>query len=58
MIVHTGGGYHYNTLMAILYYELGRRNLYILHRLDRLTSGLVILAKDKRKTTKFHEESM
>lgn len=47
MIVHTGGGYHYNTLMAILYYEMGYKNLYILHRIDRLTSGVVILAKKK-----------
>jgi 23S rRNA-/tRNA-specific pseudouridylate synthase len=37
---------------------MGYKNLYILHRLDRLTSGLVILAKSRHKTTKFHEESM
>lgn len=57
MIVHTGGGYHYNTLLAILHYELGYKSLYILHRIDRLTSGVVIMAKNKGKTAKFHEES-
>ena len=57
MIVHTGGGYHYNTLLAILYYEMEKKNLFILHRLDRLTSGIIILAKGKEKSIKFHEES-
>ena len=47
MIVHTGGGYHYNTLMGILYFEHGYRNLHVLHRLDRLTSGLLLFAKRK-----------
>ena len=23
VVVHTGGGYHYNTLLAILHYEMG-----------------------------------
>lgn len=57
MIVHSGGGYHYNTLMALLYYEMGYKSLYVLHRIDRLTSGVVIMAKNKGKTVKFHEES-
>ena len=55
MVVHTGGGYHYNTLMAILDYDMGYKNLYILHRIDRLTSGIVIISKIREKTTKFHE---
>lgn len=58
MIVHTGGGYHYNTLLAILHYEHGYKGLYVLHRIDRLTSGVVIFAKNKGKTSKFHEESL
>lgn len=44
--------------MAILHYEMGYKGLYVLHRIDRLTSGVVILAKRKEKTGKFHEESM
>lgn len=58
MIVHTGGGYHYNTLLAILNYEMGKTNLYVLHRLDRLTSGIILFAKNKEKSIKFHEESI
>ena len=54
MIVHTGGGYHHNTLMAILYYEMKKNKLYVLHRLDRLTSGILLFAKNKEKSTKFH----
>ena len=54
MIVHTGGGYHFNTLLAILHYEMDKKKLYILHRLDRLTSGIVILAKNKEKSLLFH----
>jgi tRNA pseudouridine synthase 9 len=48
MIVHTGGGYHFNTLMGVLYYEHGKRGLYTLHRLDRLTSGLLLFSKSKQ----------
>jgi 23S rRNA-/tRNA-specific pseudouridylate synthase len=36
---------------------MGLHQLYVLHRLDRLTSGLVILGRVKDKTIKFHEES-
>jgi 23S rRNA-/tRNA-specific pseudouridylate synthase len=50
MPVHPCGGYHQNSLMNIL--ELERQpptlpqKLYTIHRLDRLTSGLVVLAKN------------
>ena len=54
LIVHTGGGHHYNTVENILKYEHHYNNLHILHRLDKLTSGLLILAKDKQKVKLFH----
>ena len=57
MIVHTGGGHHFNTLMAIMHYELGYKDLHVLHRLDKCTSGVLFFAKDKLKVAKFHEES-
>ena len=57
MTFHTGGGFHYNTLINILEIEKGYKDLYILHRLDRLTSGLIILGKDKSKPFIFHEEN-
>lgn len=47
MIVHTGGGYHYNCLTSILHFEHNLKDLYVLHRLDRLTSGLLLFSKNK-----------
>ncbi|CAD8210485.1 unnamed protein product [Paramecium octaurelia] len=55
MIVHTGGGYHYNCLSAILHFEHGLKDLYVLHRLDRLTSGLLIFSKNRLLAQKFHD---
>ncbi len=45
--IHACGGYHRNALMSLLEEEgkAGRKKLYTIHRLDRLTSGLVLLAK-------------
>lgn len=54
IIVHTGGGHHYNTIESLLKYEYNYNNLYILHRLDKCTSGLLIFAKDKQKVALFH----
>lgn len=44
--IHACGAYHRNSLMAILGYETRLGKLYTIHRLDRLTSGLVVLAKN------------
>ena len=41
--VHACGGYHVQSLMNLLEPQFGK--LYTIHRLDRLTSGLVILGK-------------
>jgi 23S rRNA-/tRNA-specific pseudouridylate synthase len=52
MPVHPCGGYHQNSLMNILELEqqppptVLPQKLYTIHRLDRLTSGLVVLAKN------------
>lgn len=43
--IHPCGGYHQNSLMKILEKEEKYAKLYTIHRLDRLTSGLVILGK-------------
>ena len=48
--VHPCGGYHQNSLIPLLERTLynekeDTKNLFTVHRLDRLTSGLVILAK-------------
>ena len=42
--VHPCGGYHQNSLIELLQKDFGK--LYTIHRLDRLTSGLVLLGKN------------
>lgn len=44
MPVHSGGRYHRNTLLYILE-EMGYRDLKTIHRLDAVTSGLIVLAR-------------
>ena len=46
MPMHQGGRYYKNTLTYILS-EMGAEGLSIVHRLDAVTSGLVILAKNR-----------
>ncbi|KAF5357738.1 hypothetical protein D9757_011955 [Collybiopsis confluens] len=41
--VHASGRYHRNTLVAILMSDFGYEKIYTVNRLDRLTSGLMIL---------------
>lgn len=45
MPVHSGGRYHKNTLLAILE-ERGYPDLKTVHRLDAVTSGLILLARN------------
>lgn len=45
MPMHPCGSYHFNTLTSILRHEFGYNDLRQVHRLDKLTSGLVLLAK-------------
>uniref|UniRef100_A0A7S3NJP0 Pseudouridine synthase RsuA/RluA-like domain-containing protein n=1 Tax=Aureoumbra lagunensis TaxID=44058 RepID=A0A7S3NJP0_9STRA len=54
--MHPCGSYHFNTLSALLRYELGRsENLKQVHRLDRLTSGLVLFAKNQKMARQLSE---
>lgn len=46
MPMHQGGRYYKNTLSYILN-EMGFSETYIVHRLDSVTSGLVLLAKNR-----------
>lgn len=46
MPMHPGGRYFKNTLAAILE-ELGYKDLKIIHRLDAVTSGIVLFGKNK-----------
>ena len=59
MPMHAGGRYNKNSLQYILR-ERGYEGLRIVHRLDAVTSGLVVMAKNKemaRACSKAFEES-
>ncbi|CAF3401946.1 unnamed protein product [Rotaria socialis] len=47
--VHPCGKYRFNTVLAILNYEYQLSNLRTVHRLDRMTSGILIMAKSAAK---------
>eukprot|EP00127_Corallochytrium_limacisporum_P003480 Clim_evm108s149 gene=Clim_evmTU108s149 len=44
--IHATGKYKHNTLLGILEHENGLKNIRTVHRLDRLTSGLMVLARN------------
>lgn len=54
MPVHPGGRYNRNTLIAILG-DMNYRDLKIVHRLDAVTSGLVLFARNKETARKAME---
>ncbi len=46
--VHSGGSFHHNTIVGQLERQ-GRGALWVVHRLDRVTSGVLVLAKTKAR---------
>ena len=57
--MHPCGAYRFNSLEYILKHEPlapGQPQLFLVHRLDRLTSGLVILAKSKQVAARVSAE--
>lgn len=54
--VHPCGRYRHNSLLFILAKDYGLKELYSVHRLDRLTSGLLIFAKTVRKSQEINEQ--
>merc|ERR1712142_1279064 len=48
--VHPCGRFRYNTVTMILSHEMGYKNVRTIHRLDRATSGVLILVKNFAKT--------
>ncbi|RKO91316.1 pseudouridine synthase, partial [Blyttiomyces helicus] len=49
--VHPTGRYHHNTLLHVLRSEeYGFKDLYPVNRLDRLTSGITLIARTKKKS--------
>ena len=51
--VHPAGVFYHNTLLTLLQNRLGRK-LHLLHRLDRETSGVVLLAKEPAIAARMH----
>eukprot|EP00005_Dracoamoeba_jomungandri_P011707 CAMPEP_0174266968 /NCGR_PEP_ID=MMETSP0439-20130205/32007_1 /TAXON_ID=0 /ORGANISM="Stereomyxa ramosa, Strain Chinc5" /LENGTH=317 /DNA_ID=CAMNT_0015354241 /DNA_START=429 /DNA_END=1379 /DNA_ORIENTATION=- len=51
--VHPSGRYRHNTVLFILAKEHSFLNLFPVHRLDRLTSGVLILAKSPQAASSF-----
>lgn len=62
MPVHPSGAYRFNSLLQILGHEPAvptqPEKLYLVHRLDRVTSGLVLLAKSSESAKSITEEIM
>jgi len=56
MPVHMCGSYLFNTVINLLRYVYDRPNLYSVHRLDKLTSGLLVLAKSSDLALKFQKD--
>ncbi|XP_052183542.1 RNA pseudouridine synthase 7 [Diospyros lotus] len=54
--VHPCGQYRKNTVVGILQAEHGLASLFPIHRLDRLVSGLLILARSASKADQFRQQ--
>jgi RluA family pseudouridine synthase len=54
--VHPCGKYRHNTVMFMLAETHGIKNIHILYRLDRLTSGLLIFGKTLSKVQEIEEQ--
>lgn len=56
MPVHASGAYHRNTLLYILQCDHDEYELHPLHRLDRMTSGVVVFARDAETASLVSQE--
>ena len=54
--VHPCGRYRHNTVVFILAKEQGLKNLRTIHRLDRLTSGLLLFGRNPRKAREMEQQ--
>ena len=54
--VHVCAGYQFNTLQRILMDEYGYKDIKVLHRLDKHTSGVVLFAKNKYAAERFRKK--
>lgn len=56
MPVHPCGLYYNNSVLNILSNEYKKSNLHVIHRLDRLTSGVLMFAKSSEKSRDMHND--
>lgn len=54
MPMHQGGRYYKNTALHILY-EMGYKDVKIVHRLDSVTSGLVLFARNRKEAAELQK---
>lgn len=54
--VHSAGKYRLNTILGILSKEYSHEDLFSVHRLDRMTSGVLILAKNSKKAAELSQK--
>lgn len=54
--VHPCGRYRHNTIVFLLGKEHGLRNLHTIHRLDRLTSGVLMFSKSGAKAKQIEDQ--
>jgi 23S rRNA-/tRNA-specific pseudouridylate synthase len=54
--VHPCGRYRHNTVVFILAKEQGFKNLRTIHRLDRLTSGLLLFGRNPKKAREMEQQ--
>ena len=54
--VHPCGRYRHNTVVFILAKEYNLKNLRTIHRLDRLTSGLLMFGRNPRKAREMEQQ--
>lgn len=51
MPVHPSGAYYKNSMLYILQHEMHLWPLHLIHRLDRVTSGIILLAKNSKSAS-------
>lgn len=54
--IHPTGKYYYNTLKEVLKNKLKTEDIFVTHRLDRETSGVIIFAKNKKSAVSLQKQ--
>nr|XP_039260815.1 RNA pseudouridylate synthase domain-containing protein 2-like [Styela clava] len=54
--IHPAGRFRYNSIISILAKEYNMKKLFSIHRIDRMTSGLLLFAKTQQLAHKLHDQ--